>query len=335
MKERTLFSRGRASRGRAFAGRTRRSHGSWVAVAVAALSFGAAMGEARADGVLLGPGGLAPSERAALVADIQKARSATPAAFAAVADLRARLGELDAAKRGRFAPIGPMLKRIGPDGLLPMLEHVAIDSPPRKGLTDTAWSAWRVGLLEAIGTLRDARSAPVLVAVLDGPETDFGVVRAAAAALGKLGTDAAAAKLVAMAKTAGPKQKAVLAGMGHCRRTVVAQVLAAAIAARPDEGTAEDVVRSLGDVGSAWAWDTPVVSASGERKAVQAIAAKALVEAFVAYGGKVRKTASNALMVVDDPSTPALAQAAKQGASAEVRAALDELVQRFANNPTR
>jgi hypothetical protein len=77
------------------------------------------------------------------------------------------------------------------------------------------------------------------------------------------------------------------------------------------------------------------VSASGERKAVQAIAAKALVEAFVAYGGKVRKTASNALMVVDDPSTPALAQAAKQGASAEVRAALDELVQRFANNPTR
>jgi RNase P/RNase MRP subunit POP5 len=173
----------------------------------------------------------------------------------------------------------------------------------------------------------------VLRAVVDGPESNFAVMKAAAEALGKVGTDSAAARLVALAKAAGPKQKAVLAGMGECRRTKVAEALAAALRGRPDEATAKLVLRSLGNVGSAWAWKTPVIAVSGEEAAVRSIAAKALVSAFVAYEGDARSDAASAILVVDDASTPALIAAAKQKATAEVRAELDKLAVRFANSP--
>jgi hypothetical protein len=307
----------------------------WVAVLSAGLLWAAQIPSAFAGGAVIEPARLSHEARAALVAEIQSARKSDPRTFEAVERIRQRLAEFDAQKQGRLAPITSMLKAVGPGALFPMLEHIAIESPARGDLQDTAWIAWRTGLIEAAGMLRDGRSAAVFAAILDSPETEFYVTRAAASAYGKLGTDEAAAKLVSMAKTAGPKQKAVLAGMGDCRRTVVAEALAQAIAAHPDEETARLVVRSLSDVGSSWAWKTPIVAQSGEEASTRAIAAKALVGAFVAYAGEVRQKASNALMVVDDPSTPGLIAAARTGASPDVQAALDKLAERFARNPVR
>ncbi len=304
---------------------------------LAAAAFALAMlpAAARADGVVIGPADLPAAERARLTAEIARARAASPAAFDAVARTRAELADIDAQKRGRIAPIGAMLKAIGPEALYALLEQIAIDAAPRGGLPDSAWTAWRAGLIEAAGMLRDPAAEPVLVAVLDSRETEPLVVRAAAEALGRIGTDQGAAKLVAMAKTAGPKRGAVLAGMGGCRRAACAEALAAAIGAHPGDDVAKAIVRALGDAGSARAWKTPIVAKSGEEAKTRAEAAEALVGAFVAYDGQVRRTASNALMVVDHPSTPALIQAKKKGASPEVAAALDELAKRFARNPTR
>jgi HEAT repeat protein len=306
-----------------------------VALLVAGACQFASVGDALADGVLTAPGRLSAKDRGALVTEVDKARAAVPTSFAAVASLRAQLPELDADKRGRLAPITPMLKSMGTDGLFPMLSEIALDAQPRAALSDSAWTAWRVGLLEAVGSLRDPRSAPVLVSILDGTETDFAVVKAAAEALGKVGTDAAASKLIAMAKRAGPKQQAVLAGMGDCRRERVANHLATVIAGKPDADTAKLVIRALGNVGSAPAWRTSVVAVSGEETATRAAAAKALVGAFVAYSGELRQHASNAIMVVDDPSTVALITAAKKTASGTLAADLDKLATRFAKNPTR
>ena len=36
-----------------------------------------------------------------------------------------------------------VFKALGPDALLPMIELVAIDSPPRAGMSDNAWTALR------------------------------------------------------------------------------------------------------------------------------------------------------------------------------------------------
>lgn len=292
-------------------------------------------GAARADGVLLATSALPQKERAVLVADIAKARRATPHAFSDLAKLRAELPQLDAQKRGTYAPITPILRNMGPEALLPMLEHLAVAAPQRGNLTDTAWTAWRVGLLEAVGALRDPRAEATLMAIVDGPPLDFEEARAAAAALGKLGTDEAADKLVALAEVAGPKQRSALAGMGACRREVVAIALSDAIDAQPREADARLIIRSLGNVGSRAAWATPIVAASGEESQTRQIAADALVRAFVMYEGETRKLASHALMVVDDPSTPDLIAAAKQGAPPMLAADLDRLAMRFADNPTR
>jgi len=286
-------------------------------------------------GVMLASDKLPAHARMRLAVEIDSARREHPKAFHALRAVRNDLPALDANKRGRFAPIPAILKSMGKDALLPMLEELAFRGQPKGNLADSAWIAWRAGVIEAVGMLRDTRAEIVLVAILDGPETEFHVVRAAAAALGRIGTDTAAQKLVMMSKVQGAKQKAVLAGMGECRRKSIALALSEAANSAPDGATARIIAHSLGDVGSAWAWKTSVIASSGEEAPVRAIAAKALVAVFVAYGGDVRKTASNAIMVVDDPSTPALVEAAKKGASSELVIVLDALAKRFAKNPTR
>ncbi|AKT38608.1 hypothetical protein [Chondromyces crocatus] len=289
--------------------------------------------EAQAAGAVISTAQLSPAERTQLTTDITKAKAAYPDAFMAVEQARQMLPELDETKRGRMAVVTPMLKSLGPSALHAMLEQLAIDGGEQGKLSESAWLAWRTSLIEATGMLRDDRAAPVLNAVLDGAMTDFEVMREAAAALGKLGTDAAATKLIGLATARGPKQTAILAGMGMCRRLSVAKTLATALPTHRDETTARLVVRALGDVGSAWAWKTPVIAASGEGKATRAEAARALVDAFVTRDGEVRRTAATAILVVDDPSTPALIEAARKQASAETAAALDVLARRFANSP--
>lgn len=298
------------------------------------LMMGALAGEAQAaEGVILSPSRLPVAARAALHADITAARARAPSAFSALATVRRGLPELDAQRRGRLAAVTPLLRSIGRDGLFPILAELAVDAPARGALTDTAWLAWRIGLLEAVGALRDPRAEATLTAIVDGPETDFAVMKAAVEALGKIGNDRVAAKVIALSRVAGPRQAAALAGMGECRRAKVAEALSAAIQARPAEETARLVIRSLGNVGSAWAWKTPAVAVSGEEALVRSTAVRALVAAFVAYEGDVRRGATDAILVVDDPSTPALIAAARKGQSAAVVAELDRLAQRFATSP--
>jgi len=302
-----------------------------------------------AEGAVLAPGEMDPVARGALTAEVNRRRRAVPASFRAVAEVRAQIGNLDARKRGRYAVIGPVLKGMGSDALWPMLEQLALDGGDRVGVPDSAWLAWRVGLIEAVGSLRDPRSGPVLRAVLDRAgtggarglsEDEFQVARAAAEALGSLGDDASAARLGELANRPGPARRAVLAGMGTCRRLVCTQVLAAALDGKLDAALAEEVVQSLGATGNAWAWKTPAVSEAagkGEQTAVRAAAAEALIGAFIAYGADagVRQAASNALMVVDFSGTPALVARARGAAAPRDAAALDDLAARFARNPTR
>ncbi len=287
-------------------------------------------------GIVIDAGRLSPKARAALDTQIAKARATHPQAFSAVSRAPAMAREADARKRGRRGTITRRLKALGKDALMPMLEMVAVDGPSRGAMTEAAWETLQVGLLEAVGKIRDKRSAPVLEAILDQRAADHDIDRAAAQALAKLGTDGAAIKLVALARAKGPKRLAVLAGMGDCRRTMVAETLAELLGQHPKESTAKVLARSLGKVGNSWAWKMPSVAASGEGPDTRAIAAAALVDGFVAYGeGHTRRVLAKAILLVDDPTTPGLIQSARRGASVELDAALTKLAQRFAHNPIR
>lgn len=304
-------------------------------LALALLS--AAARDARADGAVIATAKLPTAARTSLVADIAKARKATPEAFVALDKVAAQLADLDAKKRGRMAPVTPILKRLGAKALLPMLERAAIQSNARGDLNDTAWKTWRVSLVEATGMLRDQRSMPLFTAVLQGDDLDYDLLKVTAESMGRLGDDSAAQQLITLAKQAGPRQKPVLAGMGECRRLSVAQTLAEASRnsfGALDEETARLVAKSLGQVGSAWAWKL-ASEHQDEQAATRALAAKALVDLFVARNDESRSSATAGLLMVDDPSTPQLIAQARNGASPELAAALDNLAARFAKNPLR
>lgn len=261
---------------------------------------------------------------------VAKPASADPRADVRQAVLQKQA--LDAKARGHRAPIALYLRGMGKQALDPMLELVS-GGPAAAGLPTEAVNAARRDLVEAIGLLRDPKATPVIAALLD-KESDGDLVRTAAEALARIGTDDAVARLRgALGKAAGARATAILAGMGDCRRESVARLLADRLLAHPDEATARVLVRSLGNVGNAWAWKT--MPSRAEEGAVRALAARALVDAYTRYDGDLRTAASNALMVVDDASTPALVSAARASASGDTARALDALAARFAANPAR
>jgi hypothetical protein len=121
--------------------------------------------------------------------------------------------------------------------------------------------------------------------------------------------------------------------MGECRRSRVTTALAERLRTTSDEATARIAARSLGRAGNAWAWRT--LGDRSEEARIRETAAKALVDAFVRHDGEARTAASNALMVVDAPQTPALIDEAKKTAGPKTIKALDALATRFARNPAR
>ena len=287
-----------------------------------------------APGISIDAARLAPETRTELRASIDKARALDPAAFHEVRDLFSRARELDSRARGRKAPVSLRLAQLGTKALLPMLELVAFDAPAL-GAGETASDRASISrdLVEAIGLLHDPRAMPVLVAVL-AREGDFATTRTSAEAVARLDTDEAANALVtSVAKATGERATAILAGMGSCHRAVVARTLADRLAARPDEAAARHMMKSLGHVGSAWAWKT--LADRRDEAAARETAARALVSAYVQYTGEGRDGAAKALMVVDDSHTVALIEAARRGAAGDAALALDELARRFASNPTR
>jgi hypothetical protein len=116
---------------------------------------------------------------------------------------------------------------------------------------------------------------------------------------------------------------------------VVARALADALEARPAPEEARRLARSLGDAGSAWAWQTSGPGARSEEGAVRRVAAEALVRAYLHYTGDVRRALSNAVLRVDAAETPSLIDAARLQAEPSQLAALDALAERLRRNPLR
>jgi hypothetical protein len=249
-----------------------------------------------ASGVVLDKSQLAAAQLQTLQREIGKAKAKNPKAFEQIAKAPTMAAEADETRRGPYASITRPLAAVGPDGAMAMLEMLAVDGPPRGKMTSAAWTALQVSLIEAVGLLRDARSRTVLTAIVD-KTSEHELVRAAAEALGRLGDDASAKYLAKKVKRTGAKQVAILGGIGECRRSVAADALASVAKATKDPVVALSVIRALGSIGNAWAWQTAEV--------------------------------------VDDPSTPALITEAKKRATPAVATALDALAARLAKNPIR
>jgi HEAT repeat protein len=286
-------------------------------------------------GTLLPVRDLPPATRAELTRQVVRAKIADPVAFERLDDARNQVAMLDARKRGPLAPITPLLKTLGPRALLPMLQQAALSAPPRGPLSPSAWLAWRLGLIEAIGALRDPRAEPVLLALFEARLGQRRLDRAAAVAYAKLGTEPVALRLIRAGRRGTAERNHALHALGHCRLQSSAAFLARQLGSRPTETEAKVLARALGNVGSAWAWRTPVIAASGEEQAVRYTAARALVAAYPEQGEAVRPTIAKAVLVVNHPDTQAFIRAEQQRASPASRLVLEELRLRFARSPLR
>ncbi|MFN7133330.1 MAG: hypothetical protein ACK4N5_14725, partial [Myxococcales bacterium] len=140
--------------------------------AMAMLVLGAFGGVARAEGLLVNAAALPPKVREALAADIRAAREQNPRAFAAFERLRTDLPDLDAKKRGGLVPVSLLLKPMGAEAFLPVVEELAFRTVGTTGLSKQATLAWKIGLLETMGNVRDPRSLPLFQAFLTGGETE-------------------------------------------------------------------------------------------------------------------------------------------------------------------
>lgn len=309
-----------------------------VCFTIAAL---AASGDALAAGAAMDASELPAKTRASLEADIAKARAETPDLFRQAYEVAARANATDARARRPGIPLTMDFKALGPRALMPMLEMLVVDAHAPRDLTPTASRALRLGLIEAVGLVRDARAVPVLARVVEKATTqadDLSAAHVAADALGRIGSDDAYAALtaaLAASDKAGTTEKsqAILAGIGSCRRADAARLLAKRLDGHPDDRTAKVLAKALGTVGNAWAWQT--LSARGEEAATRETAARALVRAFVAYEGEAREAAAKAFLVVDDPRAATMISDARASAPRGAQLALDDLAKRLAQNPTR
>ncbi len=275
-----------------------------------------------AGGAVVAPQSLSADALKLVRAQVEQAKAKQPAAFAGVQGLKAQVATLDKQKRGRLVALTPMLKGLGEGAEWALVDALVFSGELSAELPATAKTAWQVGLLEALGALRDVKVQPVLEAALaTGSSVD--TTRAAAEALAKLGNDAAVTTLLAFAPNAGPARDAVENALGHCRRTAVAQYLARVLVERPTVNT----VRAMSTLASSWAWETPgALPVPAEAKAIRAAVVDALVKVFLNASPELKQQAADALVVVNAPE----AQALLDNARAKDPAAVDALKARLA-----
>lgn len=257
----------------------------------------------------------APAQRA-LVAEIARARRERPAVFEQVRAVRVGAVAQDRKKRGRVAHVAPALRALGPGALLPMLSELLADAP---GEPARVTLAVQLGLLQALGELRDARAAPTLTAALDRA-SDPRVARTAAVALGALGSDAAIDAL--LARGGAPS---AIAGLGAARRARATVALAARLDGA-DDATAAHLADALGDAANEWAWQTSRVAASGERDAVVGAATAALARAIISREGAARARAGRALRLAGPSAAVPALRAVRGAASGSALDAVDALI---------
>lgn len=147
----------------------------------AALAVLVAAGDASAAGLVMNASDLPAKARTDLAQEIARAKTDVPELVRDVREVAAHARELDQGSRLPGAPLTMPFKALGPRAFGPMIELLAFDAPAQRDLPATAGAALRLGLIEAVGIIRDARAIPVFALLLER-SSDFDTMRASAEA---------------------------------------------------------------------------------------------------------------------------------------------------------
>jgi len=284
-------------------------------------------------GLLLDRASVDPQVMSRLDEEIAKARLETPGAFEQLADVVSGLPDRPPSiNRGGLDPIARYLTPIGPDGLFPMLEMLVVRAPAAEELDPNLRKKLQIGLIDAVGALRDPRAAPILRQIVLADEIEIGARTIAALSITRLPVDYAITTLISILDNDDASleaRRAVYSVIGRCRRSFVADRLARDIYEKPDPETAALIVGALGDVGSKGAWWSIAFKEeerASEEEDTTRVATEAILWAFVHYQGQdIREKAARGLALTQHDSTQARIQEQRAGADEELSAALDQL----------
>lgn len=302
----------------------------FLSLGVASILFLAASG-ARADGLVVAPSKISPAARSSLAKDIGTAKRDLATVRAKVRDVQSVKPEVYKKRRNPIPEASVELKSLGKDALVPMLEALAFDAS-QPGLDAREREALVVGMLSAVGDIRDARSTPVLTAILDGETSSSPAAIAAATALGKACGPAEIKVLVAKSADGEPVRSAALEGLGECRTRESGKALVSGSRSAADVATLRAAARALGTIGSSWAWAAMGKADDAEAIEVRTMASDRLIEVFV-KNEAVRSEARRSIQMCDAPNALERIQTAKKGAdeaTAKALSGLERLLKRQA-----
>lgn len=272
----------------------------WVGIAVGLVSF-----DASAQGELLAPGRLEAPVRSELATQIAQAKQAHPDAFTRIRALRGHRPDAYRRFRSQRPNVLPELQALGPGAGAALLDAVVFTPLPRGDATQEEWDAVREGLLLALGDLRLAQASPVLRGIFGSPASDRVALRAAAVGLGKLGGVAERRALLSALARGGPATDAALEGLRYVRRLEVVDAVSPLLHDK-SERTARLAARTLGYVGSSWAWKTGNAGRAAQEMPIRTKCAVTLLDAYLRHQGAIREQIARSLAMVDHPATKSM-----------------------------
>ncbi len=280
-----------------------------------------------AGGVAIDGRSLPAGEVQTLERDIRAYKATNPGAFDALRTVR---GCSEAGYRVARNPVpncSRELRRLGPGVLLPMLEALALREPTGLATSEAEKRALGHALLQAIGIARDTRALPWVEAVLlRGVRRDAATLGFAGEAIGRIGTDAAVALLIRHSVAGDPLRLAAIAGLGQVRALPTAQHLVGLATQQQPTEVLRAIARSLGVMGSSWAWRAMGPKAHSLGLQVRAEAAGALALLFVLHGGEIREEAGKGLLMTELPGTRAMLTNMRSLTDADGAKAIDKFL---------
>ncbi len=230
--------------------------------------------------------------------DLQELWVEEPERFQALEEARRGVMELDAMSRSRSVNAARLLSSLDHDMLLPMLWALVNDDPLSSGMGLETWRQWQVGLVEAVGRLRDERSAPVLMSLLeDGPHFPR-LVRVTTASIGRSGDVASLERVMELARADESLRSPIVEGLGSSRQEEALDYL---LAINGDDGQSKfhrQAARSLGDWLNQGGWETSVYEdRRGMWRERRQGAMEAMVARYVEAPSEVQRELSKSLQL--------------------------------------
>ena len=294
---------------------------------------------------------LGAADRATLEHAVMADRLARPAAYDLVAVAKGCRPDGWKVARNPEPVCSRELRGLGQAGLLPMLSALALDWQPDVSrlsaapeLREKEQKAMLVAMVEAVGLLRDARARPVLQALwsqaadrreVQAPvERANSVVRTTAEAIGRMGGAIDLQQLQKHLRADDPLYTAAIAGLGVCKRTDSAQLLAQALAETKDETMQRWIVAAMGSLASSWSWQALGKAREPDGLRVRQRVTEVLLPLLAKTHGEARERVVQSLQLADMPDLPTRLATVRATSDATLQHDIDDLLGRFARAHT-